>query len=164
MDRAFTRSPESAWSNYPGLRAEKRATRLQEELEEGPVDDDDDLPIDQLMNNLSERESRQLDDEQEQLRRRPLDRLRDLMIRIRGCGFDQCVNEIDDYGKEVRRQFGDDVYRTLKRMHENLGHPTRQRLSMHLRHAGHDEVLSCGRCWMQTLHTMNIAPMERTSS
>ena len=35
MDRAFTRSPESAWSNDPGLRAEKIATRLQEELEEG---------------------------------------------------------------------------------------------------------------------------------
>ena len=35
MDRAFTRSPESAWSNDPGLRAEKITTRLQEELEEG---------------------------------------------------------------------------------------------------------------------------------
>ena len=125
----------------------------QDPADEEDLDMDDDVPLDQLERVRREREEdeRPIADlvndraeiEEEEVHER-FPELRDLMKRIRGCGYDRCVQEIDDYDKEVRRQLGQEVYTTLKKLHENLGHPTRQRLSQHLQIAGHDDEYVAG--------------------
>ena len=77
-----------------------------------------------------------------------LPELTDLLKRIRGCGYDRCVQEIDDYAAEVKKQIGTPVYKELVRLHENLGHPSRQRLTKHLEAAGYDDDYVVGAMFM----------------